>query len=76
MNILTIVHYKGYSGEIHYSKEDNLFVGQVVNIVDSLNFHGKTIEECIDNFHFSVDDYNKLKENISKKEKKYAGQNR
>ena len=72
---MTIVHYKGYSGEIHYSKEDNLFIGQVINIVDSLNFHGKTIEECIDNFHISVDGYNELKENVSKKENKYAGQN-
>ena len=54
---MTIVHYKGYSGEIHYSKEDNMFVGQIINIVDSINFHGKTIEECIDNFHISVDEY-------------------
>ena len=52
-----IVRYKGYSAEIHYCKEDNLFIGQVINIVDSLNFHGKTIEECIDNFHKSVDEY-------------------
>ena len=57
MDILTIVHYKCYSGEIHFSKEDNLFVGQIINIVDSINFHGKTIEDCIVYFYKSVDEY-------------------
>ena len=67
VDILTIVHYKGYSGEIHFSKKDNLFVGQVINIVDSINFHGKTIEECIKYFHKSVDKYILLQEDCAQR---------
>ena len=43
--------YRGYHGQIEFSAEDNLFVGHVIGIQDSLNFHGSSIDEITVSFH-------------------------
>ena len=49
--------YKGYQADIEYDPDDKIFVGKVLGVKDSLNFHGETLDElkytlqrCIDNY--------------------------
>lgn len=53
-NILT---YKGYYGSVEFSVEDNLLIGSVIGVQDSLNFHGNSIDEITKSFHECVDGY-------------------
>ena len=41
----SILEYKGYHASIEYDAEDNIFVGEVIGITDSLNFHGTSVDE-------------------------------
>jgi predicted HicB family RNase H-like nuclease len=49
--------YKGYTGKFEIDFEENLLSGIVIDIKDVITFHGKTIEEALQCFHESVDDY-------------------
>jgi predicted HicB family RNase H-like nuclease len=49
--------YKGYTGKFEIDFDDNLISGIVIDIKDVITFHGKTIEEAVQCFHESVDDY-------------------
>ncbi|MBV5260330.1 type II toxin-antitoxin system HicB family antitoxin [Synechococcus moorigangaii CMS01] len=49
--------YKGYTGKFEIDFEENLLSGIVIDIKDVITFHGKTIEEVLQCFHESVDDY-------------------
>jgi len=52
-----MLEYKGYHAKIEFDEDDMLFVGSVFGIQDSLNFHGTTIQELVDSFHQSIDNY-------------------
>lgn len=52
-----ILKYKGYHGSIEFSAEDNMLIGAVIGIQDSLNFHGHSIEEITQSFHNCIDGY-------------------
>ena len=52
-----MMEYKGYHARIEYDGEDGLFIGRVFGIVDSLNFHGTSVEELERTFHQSIDNY-------------------
>lgn len=41
----SVIEYNGYHAKIEYDAEDDIFVGEVIGIVDSLSFHGSSIEE-------------------------------
>ena len=41
----SMLEYKGYHASVEYDAEDNIFVGEVFGITDSLNFHGSSVEE-------------------------------
>lgn len=49
--------YKGYRSRVFYDPDDQIFVGEVVGISDSLCFHGKDIKELEEMFHQSIDNY-------------------
>ena len=49
--------YNGYHAQIEYDAEDELFVGKVYGITDSLNFHGTSVAELEEMFHQSIDNY-------------------
>ena len=49
--------YKGYTGKFEIDFDDNLISGIVIDIKDVITFHSKTIEEAVQCFHESVDDY-------------------
>lgn len=68
MNTLT---YRGYTAEIIYSDEDDLYVGHVVNIGDDIvSFHGDTDAELQEAFENVLDHYlefREKRENLSQK---------
>lgn len=52
-----MMEYCGYHAQVEYDAEDQLFIGHVFGIVDSLNFHGSTVAELETMFHQSIDNY-------------------
>ena len=52
-----MLEYKGYHASIEYDAEDNILVGEVFGIADSLNFHGTSVDEVKEMFKQSIDNY-------------------
>jgi predicted HicB family RNase H-like nuclease len=52
-----VMTYKGYSGIIHYSAEDDVFYGKIASINDLIMFEGRSVDELKNAFHEAVDDY-------------------
>ena len=70
----SMMEYKGYHAVIEYDGEENIFVGEVFGISDSLNFHGTSIAELRDMFEQSIDNYLELCEKIGKNpEREFKG---
>lgn len=70
----SMLEYKGYHASIEYDAEDNIFVGEVFGITDSLNFHGTSVTELREMFEQSVDNYLELCEKIGKNpDKEFKG---
>lgn len=66
--------YRGYHGQIEFSAEDNLFVGHVSGIQDSLNFHGSSIDEITVSFHDCIDGYLEMCKTFGREpDKEYKG---
>ena len=49
--------YKDYLGSVEYSPEDNILHGSLAGIVDSVSYHGRSIDELRGAFEEAVDDY-------------------
>lgn len=49
--------YKGYHAIIEFDAEDNLLVGKVFGISDSLNFHATSVDQIDEMFHRCIDNY-------------------
>ena len=43
--------YKGYTAKIELDPDDNIFVGHIIGIRDTVGFHGETVSELKDAFH-------------------------
>lgn len=70
----SMLEYRGYHAAIEYDAEDNVFVGEVFGITDSLNFHGTTVSELHEMFEQCIDNYLDLCEKINKKpDKEFKG---
>ena len=70
----SMLEYKGYHATVDFDAEDNLFVGEVFGLSDSLNFHGASVEELNSMFHQSVDNYLSLCQKIGKNpDKEFKG---
>ena len=63
------MQYKGYHTIIKYDKDDNIFVGKVSGISDSLNFHGKSMDEVKEMFEQCIDNYLELCGKIARNRK-------
>lgn len=62
------LEYKGYSGTVEYSNEDNQFFGKVIGIVkDLIVYEGDTIDELRADFEAGVDSYLQGKERTTHK---------
>ena len=53
----SLMEYKGYHAKIEFDQEDQIFVGQVIGINDSIGFHGGSVTELTDAFHNAVENY-------------------
>lgn len=62
-----MIHYKKYKAIIEYSPEDDIVVGEVVGIRDSINFHGRDEQEAIKAFHQSIDNYLRACEKLNRR---------
>ncbi len=51
------MNYKDYVAQFEVDVETSLIRGNVINTCDLITFHGKTVEEAIQSFRDSVDDY-------------------
>ena len=70
----SMLEYKGYHASIEYDAADEIFVGTVFGITDSLNFHGTSVKELKEMFEQSIDNYLELCEKIGKcPEKEFKG---
>ena len=66
--------YKGYTGSIEYSQEDELLYGRVTGINSLVSYEGKSGKELEKDFIESVDDYLLMcKEEGIKVEKPFKG---
>ena len=52
-----MLEYKGYHAKIYFDARDDIFVGEVFGLNDSLNFHGSTVQELKEMFHQCIDNY-------------------
>lgn len=70
----SLMTYRGYHASIQFDEEDQIFVCKVLGIVDSLNFHGRSVDELHDSFQESVDTYiNFCKTKGKEPEKEFKG---
>lgn len=58
--------YKGYSEKHFYSRDDNLWVGELVGIKDLITFDSSDINTLESEFHNAVDDYLSFCKEINK----------
>lgn len=49
--------YKGYVAKLEYDDDDEIFYGSVINIKDTIEFKGKSVDELKQELQNSVDDY-------------------
>ena len=69
-----MLEYKGYHAQVYYDADDNIFVGEIFGIVDSINFHAKTVDELQNMFHQSIDNYLAMCKHFGKSpDKEYNG---
>lgn len=69
-----MMEYKGYHAKIEFDQEDMLLVGEVFGIQDTLCFHGKDVNEIVEMFHQSIDEYLEMCAAIGKEpDKEYKG---
>ena len=54
---MTHLEYKGYTGSIEYSKEDDLLYGKVLGIRGLIAYEGKTGKELENDFKEAIDTY-------------------
>lgn len=70
----SMLEYRGYHASVEYDAEDEIFVGEVFGIADSLNFHGTSVPELKKMFEQCVDNYLELCETIGKNpDKEFKG---
>lgn len=67
--------YKGYSGSIEYSEEDNCFYGSVIGLRrNGIFFMGNSVDELRKDFEEGVDDYlNVCRQENIEPEKPFSG---
>ncbi|MBP5305707.1 MAG: type II toxin-antitoxin system HicB family antitoxin, partial [Lachnospiraceae bacterium] len=70
----SLMEYKGYHAKIEYDNDDEIFVGHVLGLTDSLNFHGESIKEFNSSMRDCIDNYLDYCKKIGKEpEKEFKG---
>lgn len=52
-----ILEYKGYSGTVEYSADDNVLFGKVIGIKSLISYEGQSVDELRADFEYAVDEY-------------------
>lgn len=69
-----LLEYKGYQGTVHFDVDAGILHGEVLHLNDVITFQGRTVEEIIQAFRDSVDDYLEFcAQRDEKPEKPYSG---
>ena len=70
----SMLEYKGYHASVKYDADDDIFIGEVFGIADSLNFHSASARELKKMFEQSIDNYLDLCQKIGKNpDKEFRG---
>lgn len=70
-----ILLYKGCFGSAQLSVDDKVFYGKILGIDDTFLYEGNSVEELIEAFHETVDDYLETCKQLGKEPAKlYKGQ--
>jgi predicted HicB family RNase H-like nuclease len=70
----SMLEYKGYHASVEFDAEDNVFIGEVFGISDSLNFHGESVNELKEMFKQCIDNYLEMCQKIGKEpDKEFKG---
>ena len=66
--------YKGYSGSVEFSDEDNVFFGKIIGINDRITYEGDSVKGLRQDFEEAVDEYIETCLQLGKEpEKSYKG---
>ncbi|MGN0312909.1 MAG: type II toxin-antitoxin system HicB family antitoxin [Lachnospiraceae bacterium] len=69
-----MMKYKNYRATVSYDEEDKIFVGEVFGVSDSLNFHGRSIEELENSFQDCIENYLEFCKQVGKEpQKEFSG---
>lgn len=71
---MNVMKYKGYTGTIEYSEEDDCLFGKLLGINDSISYDGESVKELRENFQGMLDFYlDSCKEAGKEPNKPYSG---
>jgi predicted HicB family RNase H-like nuclease len=69
-----MMKYKGYIGQVAYDDEGHIFHGEVIGLKDVITFQGTNVQDLLQAFHDSIDEYLAwCKERGEKPEKTFSG---
>lgn len=74
MKNMNVMEYKGYTGTVEYSSEDNILFGKVAGVNGLVSYEGESVSELRRDFEEAVDDYLEMcAENGTEPQKVYKG---
>lgn len=74
MTNANVLEYKGYTGSVEFSSENNILFGKVIGINGLISYEGESVAELREDFEAAVDDYLEIcKEKNVKPQKVYKG---
>ncbi len=57
MTMNNTMSYHGYTARVEYDPRDNIFVGHVIGLFESISFHGETVADLVEGFHLAIQHY-------------------
>lgn len=71
---MNVMEYKGYTGTVEFSAENNVLFGKVTGINGLVSYEGESVSELREDFESAVDDYLEMcEENGTEPQKCYKG---
>ena len=71
---MNVMRYKNYSAQIGFDDEDEIFIGKIAGIADTITFHATSVKALRAAFHEAVDDYARVCAKIGKNpQKSFSG---
>ena len=54
---MNTLNHKGYTARIEFDDRDNIFVGRVLGLRETISFHGETVVELRTEFESAIEDF-------------------